>query len=188
MALVDIIKKIEADAESEAQSIVAQAKQESDTIRQEMNREVSHAENEAEKARKRRAARVREHLLARARHEAQFMYSSFQNERIEDVFIRVQEKLMGLSEADYTHFIEKTLKEVPTGAEFEVAHEREKETKKILEKHGVSAKDIHVASEGALLGGYRAATKTEEYDMSFVGLLQNLREQYKSRVAQELFS
>jgi len=188
MALVDIIKKIENDSESEASAIIAKAQQEADAIRQETKRHVSEAESEAEKTRERRAGRVREHILAKARHQAQFMHSSFKNDRIEDVFNGVAEKLIALSETDYARFIEKTLKKAPKGAEFYVAHERSKETKNILEKHGVDGKSITIAPEGALLGGYRAATKTEEYDASFVGLLQNLREQHKSRVAQELFS
>jgi len=188
MALVDIIKKIEADSESEAGALIAQAQQEADAIREESKKQLTALESEAEKTRTRRAGRVREHLLAKARHEAQFMHSSFKNDRIEGVFDSVKSKLLAMPEADYAHLVESSLKGMPKSATFQVAAEREKETKKILEKNGVSGASIETAPEGTLLGGFRALTKTEEYDASFTGLLKDLREQHKPRVAQELFS
>lgn len=191
MALADIIKKIETDAQQEAERIVSDAKTRVREIESEGSTATKAFEDQAKRDRERRASKAAERIISTARHEAKFIRESFKNNLIDDVFVAVEEKLTTLNADTYRTYITQSLEsmgDTVTEATYRVASEREKETVELITKAGASPSAITVAPEGVLCGGFVAETPRQEFNFSFASLIKQARLEKEIAVSRELFA
>lgn len=191
MALADIIKKIEADAQQEAERIVSDAKTRMREIESEGATATKAFEEQAKRDRERRAGKAAERIISAARHEAKFIRESFKNNLIDEVFAAVEKKLTDLSDDAYRTYITQSIEHMGDAvheATYRVASEHEKETVALLTKAGASSDAITVVPEGVLHGGFVAETPRQEFDFSFASLIKQARLEKEIAVSRELFA
>lgn len=189
MALHDIIDKITSDAEREVKNILGAAETEVKAIERKGKHELEALTAEAEIARTRRASKVAERIMTKARHEAKMKQDESLRSLVDAVFEKVEEKLSQISDKKYHDFLEKNLKTLPhEKGVFHIAPEKEKETQEAIKKSSHKDSEIKVENKGALKGGFIFSTKDKEFDYSFRSLLQVLRREKEVEISKKIIA
>jgi len=117
MALTDIIRRIETDADVDADAIVLEAKEQAKAVMEETHSRATvlreHAKAEAERA----ARRDAETMLANARLRARDRALSARHEMVERVFVKVEQAIVDLQDDEYARLLAKRLVAAARGGE-----------------------------------------------------------------------
>ncbi|MCA9359187.1 hypothetical protein KC926_03210 [Candidatus Kaiserbacteria bacterium] len=188
MALQDIVNKIRSDADAEISTLKSANEAAVSEIVKQNEAAIAARKKEAETDRTRRASKSAERINAKARHHAQFIESEHEHAMLENVFTEAISQLAGLSDAEYTSFLEKQFSQLanPTESTFLVAAEKADATRSFLEKKGVPADAISVTNESTWEGGFVCQTQKTETDHTFRGLIQYLRDTESVNIANKL--
>lgn len=186
MALPDIIEKLQSDATAEVANITAVAATEIESIKSKNEMVLKAQTEEAAGDRARRAEKVAERILAKARHQAAFIETAAIQAELEAVFSAAEKQLAGLPDDAYLSYLEKSFAELPKDdkATFVVAAEKKEATTDFLKKKGVDASAI--SETKGLKGGFVMNTESREYDSSFTGLLNFLRTEKSVAISQSV--
>lgn len=181
MALTDIQKKIEGDAEAQVArilkgahdkmlEIIESGDKEKEAYKEEMQREFSKQKENIERMTRAESEQITKNALAKAREE-----------KIDEAFTIAHKHLVDLNDADYKAFIESKLKTINTDevTVFETPKDRVATLKKLV-KGDVVANDT-------ITGGFIAHGENAHYDLSFEALITEAREKHMVTVAQKLF-
>lgn len=176
MALQDILDRLKSDAKAEIAAINSARDLEIENLKKKAETETTKRSEVAMSDRERRADKVAERILSKARHQASFIETSAVQTELEAVFSEVSKMLSSLNDSDYTSYLEQSFTSLPKAktTQFFVAKEKEDATTSFLTKKGVSSDAIK--SKDGLLGGFVMNTTDREYDYSFVGLIKTLRD------------
>ena len=190
MALSDIMNAITAEAEAELAAIAAARDAELAAIQAKAAEHTLTRTKAAEHDRQRRADKVAERILAKARHQASFITTGAVQAELTAVFTAVAEQLTALDTMSYTTYLEKQWATLPaadaTSGTFQIAAERADETQPFLIGKGVVP--ARITATPGLQGGFVLTTATREYDCSFRGLLAHLTHTERVTVSQKLAS
>jgi vacuolar-type H+-ATPase subunit E/Vma4 len=188
MALTDIINAITAEAEAELAAIAANRDTEVAAIQATLAEYTATKTAAAARDRQRRADKVAERILAKARHHASFITTGAVQAELEAVFAAAATQLAALDGTTYNTYLEKQWATLPaqdaTTGTYQVAAERAEETQAFLAAKGVAA--AHIVPASGLHGGFVLATSTREYDCSFRGLLTQLEHTERVTISQKL--
>ncbi|MBS3903541.1 MAG: V-type ATP synthase subunit E [Anaplasmataceae bacterium] len=187
MALHDIIDKITSDAEREVKNILDAAEAEIKTIEKEAKKKLETIAAEAEITRTRRASKVLERIMTKARHEAKMRRDENLRSLVDGVFEKVEEKLSQIPDDKYHNFLEKSLKDLPNEkGVFYIAPEKEKETLEVIKKSSHKDSEIKIENEGTLKGGFVFSTRDREFDYSFTSLLRALCKEKEVEISNKI--
>lgn len=187
MALTDIINTLKADAAKEIDAIATARDTEIAEIKAAFVAHTERRTKEAASDSQRRADKVAERILAKARHHASFIETGAVQAELEAVFAALKEQLLNLSAAEYRMYLDKQWASLPTAVTdgtFLIATERAADTQAFLTEHGVAATAITPTT--GLLGGFVLSTPTREYNHSFAGLLEHLASTKRVEISQQL--
>ncbi len=187
MALNDIITTLNSDAAAEIAAIALARDTEIADIKATYIAYTEKRTREAVSDSQRRAEKVTERILAKARHQVTFITIGAIQSEIEAVFVEAQALLTNLSAEDYRIFLDRRFGELPhdkAGATYTIAVERAEETQRFLISNGVDATVIKTGT--GLIGGFIMSTATREYNHSFTGALDYLRTTQTVHISQQL--
>lgn len=186
MALQDILQKLRSDTEAEIARITSACEHDIAEVKQKNDLYLVGRKNAATVDAERRANKVAERILSKARHQATFIETAAVQAELELVFKTVHTKLVALAPEAYEVYLAKQFATLPklSHATYHVAAERADATTDFLHKNGVDKKDIETAT--GLLGGFVVATSDREYDYSFAGLLQKIRNEQAVAISKQL--
>lgn len=187
MALQDIITTLTAEAEAEIAEIARSRDAEIANISAQLAAYTKTRTEEAAADRARRAEKVAERILAKARHQATFITTGGAEADVEAVFQAMETLLCDLPDANYRVFLSTKWNSLPANAatmSFKIAAERAEATEAMLRSHNVPSTAITPAA--GLLGGFVAITDTLEIDCSFSGILKQLRQTDTILISQQL--
>lgn len=188
MALQDIIQKIRSDGAADVQAIEDTRDAELATIASLRDEAMAKRNKVAGFDTARRATKVAERLLSKARHQIQLIAGSAERAKLEAVFGAIKDELTTLDGRSYETFLDKQLNGLPatSGGRFLVAKATAQVTKTFLASKGVPLDAIETETENNLLGGFVFMTDKQEFDCSFQGLLRNIRDHQAVEIAHKL--
>lgn len=187
MALQDIISTLTAEAEAEIATIQLNRDTEVARITAQLESYTKDRTAAAAAERARRAEKVAERILAKARHQAAFILTGGAQQAVESVFTEIEKCLCNLSAPEYQSFLAGQWRTMPTvtgTVRYVVATEREETTRAFLLSHGVA--ESAISSAPGLQGGFIAETDTHEIDCSFTGTIQSIRDTATVHISQQL--
>ncbi len=187
MALQDIINTLTAEAEAEIAAIALERDTEVAHITAQLESYTNERTTAAATDRARRAEKIAERILAKARHQAAFIATGGAQQAVEVVFAEIEQLLRTLPEADYQAFLAAQWHALPTltgTIRFKVAEERLDTTRTFLLSQGVAESAITPVT--GLYGGFVVETDTHEVDCSFAGILRTTRLTDTVHISQQL--
>jgi len=190
MALQDILIKIRADGEADVQAIEAARDADLAAITNLNDNLVTERIKIGDEDASRRASKVAERILSKARHQVQIIAGNVEQKKLEAVFSAIATELSSLDQKSYEAFLTdqfSKLKLTDNGS-FVVAKSRGPATTAFLAANGIRPDSIKSESDNSLLGGFVYATDKQEFDCSFRGLLQNIRHRHAVEIAGKLIS
>lgn len=187
MALSNIIEALNRDAAEEIALIAAERDTEIARITADYETYVAKHTAETAHDRERRSSKVAERILAKARHQANFITTGAIEKELEAVFSTAKTELLSIDTPTYLNFLEKQwqgLTPVTNEMSFLVAEERAEVTTDFLIQKGVAPSTIDTLS--GLLGGFIVSTDTREFDHSFKGILAQLKTTQAVAISKQL--
>jgi V/A-type H+-transporting ATPase subunit E len=193
MALDDIVRKIDADAKEQAETLVAEGRGEADRILA-AARERAEAEKERlDAAARQRAEEERNRIVTLARLSARRDLLSEKQRLIDDVFEGVRKRLVEMPADEYRRFVRGVLREnVETGTEEVVIGENEERIDQafldeVSREIGADAK-LRLSSERRRIdGGFILRRGKTETNCALETILRAVREEHETEVAAILF-
>lgn len=196
MALEDIIKKIEADAEGEVNRIKAAAEATGEEILDQAKKEAEDKRRALLKKGEDDAERVRKRILQIADLDARKIILTAKRQVISDVFDRASKKLLE-AENYRDMFYKMLLSGVETGEEEVVisAYDRKRIDQGLinsvnaeLKKKGKKGKLVLAKDDAHTTGGFILRRGKVEMDSSFSSLIKSQRDNLEIHVAEIMFS
>jgi vacuolar-type H+-ATPase subunit E/Vma4 len=186
MALQDILQKLRSDTEAEIAQITLACESDCAEVLKKNELYFVNRTHAATVDCERRASKVAERILSKARHQATFIETAAVQADLELVFLTLQQQLLELPPADYSNYLEARFASLPSlnEAMYQVASERAEVTTEFLVKKGIATSAIQPTS--GLLGGFIVATDDREYDFSFTGLLKKIRTEQSVEISKQV--
>lgn len=189
MALKDILQKIEADATLEIKAVQDEAAATVATITATSDATYETAVAEGQSMVERRASKITERIISRARHNVQFIEEGIKRTHLDGIFTAFKSKLEAMSDVEYAKFVDLKFSQlVSTDGTFTVGGPREAETRAQLIKQGVKADAIKNSPEKTISGGFIFSTNETEQDFSFERIVEIARNTEELTVSHTLFS
>ncbi|MBZ1356263.1 MAG: hypothetical protein KY054_00630 [Candidatus Nealsonbacteria bacterium] len=185
MALEDIIKKIEVEAEEKVKEIEAETKKAISHIEEKGVRELDRKKKEilAE------AEKQKKSIIEKARFDFKGETKDKITERklkvIDDVYLKVFGELSNLKKEDYLKLLDKFWSKISdkSGLEIFIADKRENETNEFFQGKGVQ-----IAGTVNSQGGFIAKTSKLEVDNTFESIINNFKKEVDMEVVKILFN
>lgn len=192
MAVQDIVKKIEADAEEEARKIVEQARAETDRIAADGRKRTDAQREKLEGAARQRADEERNRIVTLARLAARRDVLAEKQRLIDRVFEETRQGIMKMGREEYQRLIASFLKSTAEPGDCEIILDLE-ETRidqafldRVSREIGNCA--FHMAAERRQIGGgFVLKSGRTETNCTLPTIIRDARERLESRVAETLF-
>lgn len=176
MGLQEVKSDILADAESKSDQIVEEAEQEADKILEEARKEAKKIEEKYEEQLDQEKESYRKKEISNANMKAREKRLEAKQEKMQEAFDSFEERLEDLSDSEREEYVERCLERVNFdvgkvigGSDFEEFVDVDFEEKDV---HGI----IVVSEDG-----------TKRQNFTFTKIVQQFREDYRKKVAEELF-
>lgn len=195
MAFKDIIKRIQQDAQKQAEVIKTDATKQSETIIAEAQKKIDTLKKELKERAQQRASEKEMRIVTLARLDLRKMILKAKQDQIETAFTKAYEKLVNLKDDEYKKFIKTVLLDIiETGEEVIIppANGRLALTNQIIDEINKEIKDksgkLSLSEEKRkLAGGFIIRRGKQEINYSLEALVSNIREELELQVVQILF-
>jgi V/A-type H+-transporting ATPase subunit E len=198
MALDDILRKIKADAQAEADAILSAAHAERERVLQEAGRRAQAAAQRIEATGRTRADEAKRKDLATANVEVRRIVLEAKRQVLNEVFERALDRLGDLPDGEYRELLAGLAAQgALSGSEQIVVSQRDRErlgdgfpamVNQLLQARGLPGNLSYSQRTRALRGGLVLSAGDIEMNMSFERTLASLRESLEPEVATTLFS
>lgn len=181
--LDNLIQKIKLDAQSQAEVILKEAdKKKEEIVNGQVNVALEEKAKIIEKAEK-DAEIINSRILSNADLKVRDEILKAKQEVIDKVFLLAKEKLMNLDDKEYIEFVKNQISTlVLTGEETLIVPQNRKELIKSL------GLNLNVSEKETIPSGFAVVNKNIRLNFSFETLIDFLREDLETKIAQELFS
>jgi V/A-type H+-transporting ATPase subunit E len=192
MAVEDILKKIEADAEEEALAILGRAHSEAEAIATEARKRADAQRKKLESASKQRADEERNRIVTLARLEARREVLTEKQRLIDRVFEETRARVLKMARDDYQRLMETFMMSVAEPGECEVIVDPDESRidQAFLDRvsAAVSGCSLRLSDERrAMGGGFVLKSGRVETNCTLDTILGDARERLETDVAEALF-
>ncbi len=192
MAVEDILKKIEADAEDEARGILERARSEADAITAEARERVGAQRKKLEAASRQRADEERNRVITLARLEARREVLAEKQRLIDRVFERTRERILEMGRDDYQRLMETFFSRVaePGRCEVIVDPDETRMDQAFLDRVSKSVEGCALTlseERRPMGGGFVLRSGRVETNCTLDTILRDARERLETDVAETLF-
>jgi len=185
MALQDIVKTLEAEADQELKQIQKQADLEINQLEDYYSRKIKETCEKLLTQAEIKAKKEAEMQLFTAKSELHRKVLIRKRQIIDEVYNEALKKLKALSDDDYRAIIKRLLNDLPTGGTILPAKGKEAITKEVAEKVNHDLKVAHESVDS--VGGFVWQSAKLNIDNTFEQLVRDIRDQTEIKVANELF-
>ena len=194
MAIEDILKKIEEEAEAECERILAEARAEAEKIEKEYSRRAEELKKALFEKAEARAKEEEKRLLVSEQLALRKAILSKKGELLERVYSNAKERIKALPEKEYLEIISKlVLESAISGTEELVVPQSQRELfgesflKSLNDRFGNGARFTISREKGEFDWGVILREKQREIDLTLDVIFAQIIEKIESRIAEVLF-
>ncbi len=190
-----VVNKILADAQAQADKITSEAKTKDDAARQTLNAELAEFQKQTKEIAESRASDKKSRILAAARMEVSREMLAGKREQLDEVFVKAGEQIKNMDTAEYQKLIARLMqKAVETGDEEVIVDTNETRIdqdllNRVNEQLGSEyKKNLTLSSQRQNIGGGFILQKGKiKINVSLKILMEQAREELETVLAKELF-
>ncbi len=173
MALEDILKKIQEEAQTESAQIIADAEKEKTALLSKVQEKVREFNRNAKISIEKQAKNIQQQILVPARQQAKNIILEKKQKQLEDFFSRIFESYLQMDKKTYEKAITNLSKSLP----------KSEKTKNLLAKSVENFAANNRASAGFIFSDGKI-----NYDLRFDSIFKEIRENSGNKISQILFS
>ncbi|MBU0707544.1 hypothetical protein KKG41_04195 [Patescibacteria group bacterium] len=185
MALQDIVKTLEAEAEEELKQMQKKADEEISRLKDYYSKKTKETQEKLLNQAGIKAKKEAEMQLFTTKSELQRKVLARKREIIDEVYSEVLKKLKALSDNEYRTIVKDLLADLPAGGNILPAKGKEAITKELVKKASSDQKVAHESINS--VGGFVWQSAKVNIDNTFEQLVRDIREKTEITVANELF-
>lgn len=173
MALEDILKKIQEEAQKESAQIIANANKEKANLLAKVQEKIKDFNRNAKISTEKQVENVKRQILVPARQQAKNIILEKKQKQLEDFFSRIFESYLQMDKKTYEKAITNLSKSLP----------KSEKTKALLVKSIENFSASNRASAGFILSDGKI-----NYDLRFDSIFKEIRENSANKISQILFT